>query len=52
VLPGTRFRDHPRLAHALRQQRLTQRVVDLVRARMGQVLPLQEDPHRTGAARG
>jgi hypothetical protein len=44
VLAGARFRDDALLAHAPREKRLAERVVDLVRASVGQVLPLQEDP--------
>ena len=43
VLARAGLGDHPRLAHPPRQQRLAQRVVDLVRAGVGQVLALQ--PH-------
>ena len=41
MLAGTRLGNHPRLAHELRQQRLAQAVIDLVRARMVQILPFQ-----------
>ena len=43
MLPGARLGDHAALAHALRQERLPQRVVDLVRAGVGQVFPLEVD---------
>ena len=42
VLAGARLGDDPRLAHALGQQRLAQHVVDLVRAGVVQVLPLEQ----------
>ena len=51
VLPGAGFGDDAPLAHPHRQQRLTERVVDLVRAGMGQILALQEDA-RAAARRG
>ena len=41
--------DDPSLAHPYGQQRLAERIVDLVRAGMRQILPFQEDP---GAAYG
>lgn len=44
VLPRAGFRDQRGLAHPLRQQRLTQAVVDLVRARVVEILALQVDP--------
>ena len=50
VLPGAGLGDDARLAHPLGEQRLPERVVDLVRAGMGQVLPLEED--HAAAARG
>jgi hypothetical protein len=37
--------DHARLAHPLGEQRLAHDVVELVRARVGQVLPLEQHPH-------
>jgi hypothetical protein len=43
VLPRARLRDHPALADALRQERLPQRVVDLVRAGMRQILAFEVD---------
>ncbi len=43
VLAGAGLGDHPRLAHPLRQQRLADRVVDLVGAGVGEVLALQVD---------
>ena len=43
VLPSARLGDDPLLAHPLRQQSLAQRVVDLVRTRVQQVLALQID---------
>ena len=42
VLPGARLGHDAGLAHAARQQRLAEGVVDLVRAGVGQVLALQE----------
>ncbi|EYT80561.1 hypothetical protein CF54_24780 [Streptomyces sp. Tu 6176] len=48
VLAGAGLRDHPRLAHALGEQRLAEHVVDLVGAGVVQVLALEEHP---GAAR-
>ena len=44
VLPGAGLGDDPLLAEALREQRLTERVVDLVRAGVREVLALQPDP--------
>ena len=43
VLAGARLGDDPPLTHALGQQRLTERVVDLVRARVVEVLALEVD---------
>ena len=43
VLPGAGFGDDARLAHAARQQSLADRVVDLVRAGVTEVLALQVD---------
>ncbi len=43
VLAGARLGDDPWLAHPLRQQRLAERVVDLVGAGVGQVLALEEE---------
>ena len=43
VLPGPGFGDHSPLAHPPRQQRLAERVVDLVRAGVVQVLAFQVD---------
>ena len=43
VLAGARLGDDPRLAHALGQQALAERVVELVRARVHQVLALEPD---------
>ena len=48
MLPGTRFRDDPPFAHAVGEQRLPERVVDLVRAGVRQVFPLQEDSGPAG----
>ena len=44
VLAGAGLGDDPALAHSHREQRLAEGVVDLVRARMGQVFALEEDP--------
>ena len=41
MLPGTRLTDDARLAHALGQQSLRQRAIDLVGARVCQVLALE-----------
>ena len=43
VLAGPGLCDHAPLAHALGQQRLSDDVVQLVRARVRQVLPLEQD---------
>ena len=56
VLAGAGLGDDPRLAHALGQQRLAERVVDLVRAGVQQVLALEVDraagaPRRAAAPR-
>ncbi len=48
VLAGAGLGDHPRLAHPLGEQRLADRVVDLVGAGVGEVLALQVDS-ATGA---
>jgi hypothetical protein len=48
VLTGTRLGDDPALPHPLSQKGLPERVVDLVRPRMVQILPLEVDgshPH-------
>ena len=44
VLAGAGLGDDPPLAHPLGEQRLAEDVVDLVRAGVGEVLPLQEHP--------
>ena len=54
VLPGAGLGDDPPLAHALREQRLAERVVDLVRAGVREILALEEDAraaerHRSAA---
>src|SRR5688572_3988222 len=46
VLPGAGFRHDAGLAHAPGEQRLAQRVVDLVRTGVRQVLAFEEDSHR------
>ena len=51
VLPGTGFRDDSPLAHAHREERLPERVVDLVRAGVREVLTLQEDARAPEACR-
>ena len=43
VLAGAGLGDHPRLAHPLGEQRLADRVVDLVGAGVGEVLALEVD---------
>ena len=43
VLAGAGLGDDPRLAHALGEQRLAERVVELVRAGVQQVLALEPD---------
>ena len=45
VLPGAGLGDDAPLAHALGEQRLPQRVVDLVRAGVRQVFALEENAH-------
>jgi hypothetical protein len=44
VLAGAGLGDHAALAHAAREQRLADRVVDLVGARVVEVLALEVDP--------
>jgi len=53
VLAGARFRDDAAFVHPLREQHLAERVVDLVRARVIQVLTLQYDlrPDQRGEPR-
>ena len=43
MLTSARLSDDALLAHALREERLAERVVDFVRARVQQVFTLQED---------
>jgi len=43
MLPGAGLGDDPPLAHALGEQHLAQRVVELVRARVVEILALQID---------
>ena len=50
VLAGPRLRHHARLAHPAHEQTLAERVVDLVRARVAQVLALEE--HAAAQRRG
>ena len=54
VLAGAGLGDHPLLAHALGQQGLAEHVVDLVRAGVVQVLPLEQQgaAELVGQARG
>ena len=52
VLAGARFGDDAPLAHALGEQRLAERVVDLVRAGVRQILALQEDARAADTASG
>ena len=52
MLAGTSLRDDARLAHAPGQQRLSERVVDLVRAGMRKVLPLEEHADAVAARAG
>ena len=51
VLPGAGLGDDAPLAHADGEQRLAERVVDLVRAGVRQILALQEDPRAAGCLR-
>src|SRR5439155_15328089 len=51
VLAGPRLGDDARLAHAPRQQRLPDTVIDLVRAGVVEVLALQIDPGTAGLTR-
>ena len=46
VLAGARLGDDPALAEPAREQRLAERVVDLVGAGVGEVLPLQVQAER------
>ena len=48
VLPGAGLRDDPRLAHALGEEPLAERVVDLVGAGVAEVLALQVDARAAG----
>jgi hypothetical protein len=43
MLPRAGFRDDPALPHSPREQRLSEDVVDLVRASVIQVFPLEPD---------
>ena len=52
VLTGAGLRDHPALAHPPGQQGLAQHVVDLVRAGVVEVLPLEQDDAVLGSATG
>ena len=51
VLAGAGLRHHPPLPHPDREQRLAQRVVDLVGPGMRQILPLEEDPRHPSRPR-
>ncbi len=51
VLTGAGFGDDARLAHLLREQRLPEHVVDLVRSGVVEVFSLQEHPGATGVLR-
>ena len=51
VLPGARLGDDARLAHAFRQQRLADAVIDFVRAGVVEVLALEIDASAAGLAR-
>ena len=51
VLAGAGFGDDAALPHLPREQRLPERVVDLVRAGVREVLALEQDPHAGRAAR-
>ena len=44
MLASTRFSDDTLLAHAHREQRLAEHIVDFVRAGVIEVFPLKEDP--------
>ena len=52
VLAGSGLGDEAALAHALGEERLTDHVVELVRARVGEVLPLEQQPDRRAARSG
>ena len=51
MLPGSRLGNDARFAHTLGQQRLTQRIIDFVRAGVVQIFPLKVDlrPAQAGA---
>ena len=51
VLPRAGLGDDAALAHALREQRLAERVVDLVRAGVREILALEEEAHARVARR-
>ena len=51
VLPGAGLGDDPPLPHAHREQRLPERVVDLVRAGVREVFALEEDARAAGRRR-
>jgi hypothetical protein len=44
VLPRSGLGDHPALPHPFGEQRLAERVVDLVRAGMRQIFALEQQP--------
>ena len=52
VLARSGLGDHARLAHPPGEQRLAHHVVELVRAGVGQVLPLEQHPHPQALATG
>jgi hypothetical protein len=52
VLAGTGLGEQTPLAHPLGEQRLTEHVVDLVRAGVVQVLALEQQPHSRARRRG
>ena len=49
MLAGAGLGDDPLLTHASAKKTLAEGIVDLVRAGMGKVLPLQVDAHRRSA---
>jgi hypothetical protein len=44
MLPGSSFRDDPGFAHALREEDLSNAIIDFVGARMKQVLAFKINP--------
>jgi len=49
VLAGARFGDDPVLAHPSGEQHLAERIVDLVRAGVTEILPLQPERRSAGS---